>query len=178
MHMRPLPACLLLLATLPLTSCNQSDGGVRQPTFRYVKGQEGGCGNLFFHKGTQDKLEVLWVSADRKKLQLPDKGSRTFDLATTPEGLTVAVDLWKTAPRYSAYCNDISPDIPREATWKARKGKVTITVFEPQEKPGQAFRAYKASLRLEDVVFEDEAGNQATLKEETITEVRVGWYAG
>ena len=32
--------------------------------------------------------------------------------------------------------------------------------------------------RLQDVVFEDDAGHQATLKEETITDVLVGWYAG
>jgi hypothetical protein len=118
------------------------------------------------------------VSADRKKFQLPAPGSKTFDLAAAPDGLTVAVDLWKAAPRFSAYCNDISPDTQREATWKAKKGKVTITVFGPNEKPEKGTRDYKASIRLEHVLFEDDAGHQATLEKETITEVRVGWYAG
>jgi hypothetical protein len=178
MPTRPLPPCLLFLMSLALTSCNRDGLGVRTPTFRYVKTQEGGCANLFFHKGSEDRREVLWISADKKKLQLPERGSKTFDLAAAPEGLTIAVDLWKEAPRFSAYCNDISPDTQREATWKARKGKVTITVFEPEGKLGPGFRDYKASIRLEDVLFEDDAGNQATLKEETITEVRVGWLAG
>jgi hypothetical protein len=151
---------------------------VRYPTFRYVRDQQGGCGDLFFHKGSKDKLEVLWVSADKKKLRLPDKGSKTFDLAAAPDGLTVAVDLWTVLPRFAAYCNDISRDTQPEATWKARKGKVTITVAEPTGMPGQGARGYKASIRLDHVVFEDEAGNQATLNEEAITDVLVGWYAG
>jgi hypothetical protein len=183
MHVRRLTAALLLIATLALTSCDRNGSGgrqtgVRTPTFQYVKGQEGGCGDLFFHKGTGDRTEVLWVSADKKKLQLPEQGSKTFDLATAPDGLTVAVDVWAAPPRFSAYCNDISADTRREATWKAKKGKVTITVVEPPDKSKQGVGDYKASIRLEDILFEDDAGNQATLKEESITEVRVGWYAG
>jgi hypothetical protein len=33
-------------------------------------------------------------------------------------------------------------------------------------------------VRLENVLFEDDAGNQATLEKEQITEAVVGWYAG
>ena len=47
---------------------------------------------------------------------------------------------------------------------------------------GRAGRAgrkkYKASARLEGDVFEDDAGHQSTLKDETITEAVVGWLAG
>jgi hypothetical protein len=140
MHARRLTACLILIPALALPSCNREAAGMRYPTFQYVKEQEGGCADLFFHKGTKDQLEVLWVSADRKKLHLPATGSKTFDLATAPDGLTVAVDLWKAAPRFSAYCNDISPDTQREATWKVKKGKVTITVFGPKAKPEKGNR--------------------------------------
>jgi hypothetical protein len=161
-----------------LTACDRKLG-VRSPTFQYVREQEGGCGDLYCYKGTADRTEVLWVSADKKKLELPDKGSKTFDLATAPEGLVVAVDLWQTAPRFSAYCNDVSDgDAKLEATWKAKKGKITLTVFLPPNKEKQPREQSKASIRLQDVLFEDDAGNQATLKDETITEVLVGWYAG
>jgi hypothetical protein len=151
---------------------------VRHPTFRYVKEKEGGCGDLFFYKGTVDDREVLWVSADKEKLRLPNEGSRTFDLATAPQGLVVAVDLWEAAPRFRAYCNDISADTEREATWRAKEGKLTITVGGPVDPEGPGPRRYKAGARLEGVVFEDEAGHRATLQRETITEVAVGWYAG
>jgi hypothetical protein len=179
MSTRRLALALFVVTALAATSCdrNGSGGGagLRTPTFQYVKDQEGGCGDVFFHKGTADKTEVLWVSADKKKLQLPDKGSKTFDLAETPDGLTVAVDLWPQAPRFSAYCNDIGPDVQRDATWKAKKGKVTITLSEPEDKQGRG--SYKASVRLENVLF-DEGGRQATLKDEAITDVLVGWHAG
>jgi hypothetical protein len=36
---------------------------------------------------------------------------------------------------------------------------------------------HRASARLEGVVFEDGAGSQAMLKEETIMDVLVGWFA-
>jgi hypothetical protein len=172
MPRRHLTLALLLVPVLALASCAR----LRSPTFQYVKEQQGGCGDVYFHKGTADKTEVLWVSADKKKLQLPDKGSKTFDLATAPDGLVVAVDLWPQAPRFSAYCNDIAPDVRPDATWKAKKGKVTITVSEPEDKKGRG--SYKASVHLEDVLFEDDAGHQATLKDEAITDVLVGWYAG
>jgi hypothetical protein len=179
---RKLKLGVLLALAGALCSCQQvSDAprpAVPTPTFRYVKEKEGGCADLYLYKGTADDLEVLWISAQREKLKLPDKGSRTFDLAAAPDGLRVAIDLWEKAPRFHAYCNDISPDTKRLATWKATKGKLTITVAEPAEQGGAGRKKYKASARLEGVVFEDDAGHQATLKDETITEAVVGWLAG
>jgi hypothetical protein len=189
----PMNACrrtraVLVSVVVVLSSCQQSSPlpalkpGAPPPggptlTFQYVK--EGGCGDIFLHKGTADDREVLWISADKKKLNLPAKGSSTFDLAKVPEGLQVAVDQWDQTPKFSAYCNDISPNAKKVATWKARKGKLTITLAGPAEpaQPGRS-NTYKASVRLEGVVFEDDAGHQATLKEETITDAMVGWYAG
>jgi hypothetical protein len=167
-------SCLLFVTALAITSCD----AVRAPTFAFVKEKEGGCGNVFFHKGTKDGTEFLVVSADKTKLGLPEKGSKTFDLAKAPDGLTVVVDLWKTAPRFSPYCNDISASETREAIWKARKGKVTITFLGPSGKPIDGRGNYRASIKLENVTFEDDSGHQATLKEESITEVLVGWLAG
>jgi hypothetical protein len=177
MTSRFLTLCFLFTTTLAAASCTEV-AGVRRPTFAYVKEQEGGCGYLFFYKGTKDRIEVLWASVNKKKLKLPDKGSKSFDLASSLDGLTVAVDLWKAPPRFSAYCNDIGPDTTREAIWKAKKGKVTITVFEPEDKQHSGRGNYRANLKLEGVVFEDDAGHQAILKEESITNVLVGWYAG
>jgi hypothetical protein len=121
---------------------------------------------------------VLWISADKEKLKLPGKGSSTFDLGAAPDGLQVAIDLWERAPRFRAYCNDISPDTKKLATWKAKKGKLIITILEPAERAEPGAKKYKASAHLEGVVFEDSAGNQAMLKEETISEAIVGWFAG
>jgi hypothetical protein len=185
MSTRRLTALLFLVVPLALGSCQRWKVGTaplgtvgRAPTFNYVKETEGGCANFFFHKGTADQREVLWISADQKTLQLPDEGTKTFDLAVSPDGLQVAVDLWETAPRFSAYCNDISPDTRKEATWKATKGKITITVHTPPDLAQPPPQKHKASARLEGVVFEDDAGHQVTLPEETIIDQLVGWYAG
>src|SRR5262249_11573402 len=140
------------------------------PTFKYVKEKEGGCANLFLYKGTADDLEVLWISADREKLKLPGKGSCTFDLGAAPDGLQVGIDLWDKAPRFPAYCSDISPDTKKLAIWKAKKGKLIITISESAEQTEPGPKKYKASAHLEGVVFEDDDGHQATLKEETIRE--------
>jgi hypothetical protein len=183
---RRLTVSSLLVAALMLASCGRDSsqhsllgtGTVRRLTFQYVKEKEGGCNDVFFHKGSADGREILWVAADKKKLRLPRSGSKTFDLAEAADGLTVAVDLWPTAPRFSPYCNDIAPDNEKEVTWHAKKGKVTITIGKPVGPQDAGMRRYLASVRLEDVVFEDEEGNQATLPEEKITDVAVGWYAG
>lgn len=175
-----MPSCAVLLLAAALSSCHRGGGSAAPaaPTFKYVKEKEGGCANVYLHKGTADDLEVLWIVAEKEKLKLPSKGSVTFELAKALDGLQVAIDLWDKAPRFSAYCNDISPDTERKATWKAKKGKVTISIHGPIDPGEPRPRRYKASARLEDVVFEDDAGNQATLKLETITEAIVGWYAG
>jgi hypothetical protein len=179
MNARSPAALLFLMAAFVLPSCSpRSLGRLRIPTFNYAKETEGGCADVYLHKGTADKREVLWISADKKKLKLPDEGSKTFDLAEAPDGLLVAVDLWDKAPRFSAYCNDIGPDTKREATWKAKKGKITLTLHPMEEGEKTGPRQYKASARVQDMLFEDDAGHQATLKNETITEVLVGWYAG
>jgi hypothetical protein len=169
----------LLLTIVVLPSCRQAEAPPGPTlTFKYVKEQEGGCANLYLYKGTADRLEVLWISADKEKLKLPVKGSRTFDLAAAPDGLLVAVDVWKKAPRFGAYCNDIAPDAERLATWKAKKGTLVLTVAEPEPGGEAGPKTYKASARLENVDFEDDAGHRATLKDETIHDARVGWFAG
>jgi hypothetical protein len=205
MNLRRLLAGLLIVAPLGLCSCfgnkneeggnnapqggnNGSQGGgilpqggqVRMPTFKFVKKNEGGCGidHVFFYKGTDDMREVVWISADKKKFDLLAKGTKTFDIAKTSEELNVKLDLWDKTPKYRAYCNDISNvDAQRESTWTAKKGKITITIHEDVAEPTK-HRNYKASAKLEGVVFDDGAGHEATLKEETITEVMVGWLAG
>ncbi|HEY7309769.1 MAG TPA: hypothetical protein VH643_10460 [Gemmataceae bacterium] len=179
MNRRQPAVLLLLLAIFVLPSCGPKFlGQVRTPTFNYVKESEGGCADVYLHKGTADNREVLWISANKEKLKLPDNDSKTFNLADAPDSLRVAVDLWDKAPRFSAYCNDISPDTKREATWKAKKGTITLTLHPTKEGEKERPRRYKASARLDNVTFEDDAGHQATLKNETITEVLVGWYAG
>jgi hypothetical protein len=180
MNRRGLTSGVFGFLVVAVSSCQPGDAARTDPTaptFKYVKEKEGGCRDLFLFKGTADGLEVLWISADKEKLKLPAKGSITFDLAAS-DGLMAAVDLWEKPPTSPAYCNDIAPDTKKKATWRAKKGKLTITISETVDpaKPGR--KTYKASARLERVTFEDSAGNQATLKEETITDALVGWVPG
>ncbi len=177
MNRRWLPPVMSFAVALGVTSCKPAIF-VQTPSFKYVKQNQGGCGDLFVYKGTADNLEVLWISAEKDKLKLPEKSSKTFDLAAAPDGLSVAVDLWDKAPRFSAYCNDISPDTKTTSTWRGKSGKVTITVHGPVDPAGPNPRQYKVSVRLENVLFEDDAGHQATLGSEEINDAVVGWYAG
>jgi hypothetical protein len=202
MNLRRLVAGLMIVIPVGLCSCfgNKNDkneqggnnepqgggnllphgGAVRMPTFQFVKKNEGGCGidHAFFYKGTEDMREVVWISADKKKLDLLAKGTKTFDIAKRPEGLIVKLDLWDKTPKFVHYCNDISDNESKlESTWTAKKGKITIAIHEDVPEPTK-HRNYKASAKLEGVVFDDGAGHEATLKEETITEVMVGWLAG
>jgi hypothetical protein len=170
----------LLFAAL-ISSCDRTDArrvAVRAPKFNYAKDKEGGCGDVFLYKGSADDLEVLWIATDKDKLKLPKSGSIKFDLATAPEGLHVAVDLWDSAPKFHAYCNDISAGDHKKTTWTATSGKLTLTFLGPVDEPGPGPKRYKVSARLEGVVFEARSGDQATLKEEAISETIVGWYAG
>lgn len=173
---------ILFCVTLAMVSCTPRTPNlpmfVHEPSFKYVKQEEGGCADIFVYKGTADDLEVLWVSAEKEKLKLAAKGSKTFDLAESPKGLQVAIDLWEKAPRFSAYCNDISDDTKKIATWKGKRGRITITILEPIDPVGPGPKRYKATVRLENILFEDEDGHQATLGKEEITEAVVGWYAG
>jgi len=178
-------ASILLIIALPfaLVSCNggENGGGVfaaRTPTFKYVKAGEGGCGHVHLFKESEDKREFLLIRADKKPLGLPEKGSKEFDLAKAPEELAVQIELWTTAPKFIPYCNCVRDSSKLEATWKAKAGKITITLHDPLAGEEGPVKRYKASAKLERVVFEDDAGRKATLKEETITEVIVGWFAG
>jgi hypothetical protein len=167
-----LSVALLFIGLLSLIGCNG-----RTPTLTYVKEAEGGCADVFLFKAMADQREWLWVSADKKKLNLPDKGSKTFDLADELDGLMVKIDLWSGTPKFQPYCNCVRGGENVDATWTARSGKVTITIQEPL--PGEGpLKRYKVSAKLEGVVFENEAGQRLTLQQETITEVLCGWYAG
>src|SRR4051812_35098028 len=99
MNMRLLTICIPAIIALLLCSCQRNGAppavtapaAIATPTFKYVKGKEGGCANLFLYKGTADDLEVLWIRATKDKLKLPVKGSQAFDLAAARDGLQVAI---------------------------------------------------------------------------------------
>jgi hypothetical protein len=171
---------LTLFGCLALPACQRvpplSGDAFAPPTFAYA-GEGGGCAHIFLFKGTQDGTEFLTVSAEIEKLKLPAKGTRTFEIADVKQGLAIAVDLWEKKPDHLRYCNDIDDDPKLKAKWVAKRGKVTITLEEPA-KGDNPNRTFKASVRLENIEFEDAAGHKATLKEESFKDVTVGWYAG
>lgn len=184
MHLRNLiPA---LFAALPLFFCGCNKGenggggffGGRTPTFQFAKEEEGGCGDLSLYKATADKRDYVLVNADKDKLKLKLFDSKEFDIAAAPDDVHVRIELWSSVPKFVPYCNCVRDGSKLEATWTAKSGKVTITLGDFVDHPGDPLRRYKASAKLENVVFQDDAGRKATLKEATITDVIVGWYAG
>ena len=72
MNLRWLAAVISFAVALGITSCKPALF-VQTPSFKYTKEKQGGCADLFFYKGTADDLEVLWISANKDKLKLPEK---------------------------------------------------------------------------------------------------------
>ena len=158
----------ILAAAIPLlvSACNRGEngGGVfagRTPTLMFAKESGSGCGDVFLYKATEDKREYLLVSADKQLLNLPELGSKIFDLAQAPEGLLVTIELWSRASKHTPYCNCVSEGELRETTWNAKSGKVTITIHEALD-PDGPMRTRRAP-KFENVVFEDDSGRKTTL---------------
>jgi hypothetical protein len=163
-----------MVVFLPLASCEQrrapstpapTPAPPAVPTFKYVAGNEYGCGNLFLYKGTTDGLEVLWIKALKIYTEEPAIGTRTYDISALADEITIGIDMWGTNG-FGCYCNEFADDKPK-VTWKAKKGKVSITISDVRPAVSDGLR-YKASARLEGVVLENNAGKQATLELETI----------
>lgn len=185
MYIRNRMLALLTLSAFMFLGCNRAENGGggqglfagRTPTMQFVKEGEGGCADVFLFKATADDREFLWVSADTKSLNIPPLGSKEFDLANPPEGLQVKIELWMAKSRFTPYCNCVTDNTPRDSTWSAKSGKVTITLHDFVDPEGP-MRRYKASAKFDNVVFEDDGGRKTTLKSETITQILVGWFAG
>lgn len=191
---------LLVLIAIPLTlcACRRADNGGdnggrdgghffggggkdkkgRMPTFKYVKEQDGGCADVLLFTATADKREYLCVHADKKKFNLPEKGEKTIDIAEARADFGLTVQLWETAPKFTPYCNCVTDNNLPGSTWKAIRGKVTFTMLGPAIVPEGANPTYRVSARFENVVFRSESGQEATMKEATISDIACGWYAG
>lgn len=163
----------LVLPLLLLPACS----GGPTPQLKYA-GAAGGCADIFVYKGDATGREYLVVWTDRTKLKLPDEGEVAFDLAKSPAGLNVSIDLWNRKPEHLRYCNDIADDEKKLATWTATAGQVTITTHGPVPNQGGGPRRYTVTVKLANVVFSDGAGRTVTLPSETFADVVVGWYAG
>ncbi|MEP7220464.1 MAG: hypothetical protein ABI876_16180, partial [Bacteroidota bacterium] len=120
--------------------------------------------------------EYLIVSVDRQAVAL-DTTTRTFDLATSPNGISVTIDRYAYAPSLPKYCNDVlSASDPKPATWRGISGSVTITLSTNSAPSGAT---YTATATLKNLVFQSPSGDEkATLAEQTLKDVVVGWYAG
>jgi hypothetical protein len=135
-----------------------------------------GCGDIYLTISNAAHTEYLIVTVDRQTVVL-DTATRTFDLATSPNGISVTVDRYAYAPSLPKYCNDvISASDPKPATWRAISGSVAITLSMNSVPSGNT---YTATATLKNLVFQSpSADEKVTLTEQTLKDVVVGWYAG
>jgi hypothetical protein len=94
----------------------------RTPALTYVGGS--GCGNVFLYGWSDDRTEVIAVSADKSLLQLSTT-ARTFDIVSAQTGLEVVVHLYERPLRSWSFCGDVGSGMPTEV-WRATRGTVTI----------------------------------------------------
>jgi hypothetical protein len=141
--------------------------------------QSRGCGNIRVYKLNQEYTAAIVVEADTAKLHL-SREMKTFDLGNKREGLQVYIDFYFYLPEGNGfirqlYCNDVASYHQPPKKWVAQRGEVQITLGEPVP-PGIG---YKATVRLENVHFVDENGqNEIVLSQLIFNDVFVGWLPG
>ncbi|MDB5034655.1 MAG: hypothetical protein JWQ98_1896 [Chlorobi bacterium] len=163
-----------LLAISLLGGC-ATDPATLTPGLQY-QGGAGGCGDIYITSSNAARTEYLVIDARRDQLAL-GTAPKTFDLAQSPGGLSITIDLYAYAPTLPKYCNDvISANDLKPATWKAISGSATITLSTDSIPSGNT---YTATVTLKNVVFRDPSGGrQVTLAEQMLKNVVVGWYPG
>lgn len=138
-----------------------------------------GCGHIRVHKVNQEYTAAIVVQTDTAKLHLSTE-TKTFEIGSRVEGLQVYIDFYYYVPEGNGaigvhYCNDLAFNHTPPRKWYAQQGKVQITLADL----GLSEIGYKATVRLEDVHFVDENGqNEIVLSQLIFKDVFVGWLPG
>jgi hypothetical protein len=166
---------LPLLLPLFVASCCIGPDAPR-PTMQYTT-EGSGCADFIVYKSNASGTEYLRVQLNRE-VHAVSTQPRTFDLAATPTGLVIDIDVYPSRPQSPRYCNDaLIADDPSPEVWSARSGRVTISVSADTLTPDPN-NLYKATVKLEGLTFRSRDGETVFLEEEVFENVTVGWYPG
>lgn len=169
---RIIPILFLCLPLFLLTSC-----GTEPIDPAGFTGRTGGCGSFFVYRFNTEFTEAVVVSVDRSQLPVVDSTEMTLELTLPAEHVEVRIDRFdKRAENY--YCNDVRTDGDPEVEerWNALSGSIRIVIGNGDANAVDEF--YQVIVRLENVVFENENGEQVTVDAVDIDTTNVGWFPG
>jgi hypothetical protein len=146
----------------------------RTPSLSYA--DAGGCGHVFVYGSSEDRTEIITVSADKVLLQLSTL-PQTFDLATQLNGLEVIVHVYE-RPARPEFCNDLHRPgaAVAEETWRATRGTITIELTAPGVGTGSF--TYRATVRIVGAEFVNASGTRVRQERPITLSAIVGWVAG
>jgi hypothetical protein len=150
----------LLFALIACTSCNKPSVP-STPSFSYRSSTSlKSCGNIV-HKHTADGREFLCVELDPTKIKRHGFQPINIDLSNSTEGVKVVVEYWSHAVD-DPYCNPGASTAKKLRVWHAKEGTLTI----PTPPSSDITSLSEITFMLHNVVFEDEKGNKAMLRDE------------
>jgi len=137
---------IIVSSALPAERAAPSPPG---PSLRFSTATRG-CGDAFVTSENTEGTEALTVVLDRKHLGLTT-APKTFEIEKRPEGLDVAVLVYKAKPPHTTLCSDIAESPEWTPTrWSATRGRVVASISNAAPKPLQC---YSVDVHLEGVAF-------------------------
>jgi hypothetical protein len=133
----------------------------------FTQAGSNGCGLLAVYTWNTEGTVAIVVEADLRIVQLGN-GPGEFALANAPAGVRVRRDVYAVAQKDFDYCSDLKvlpSDKPARSL--ARSGRLTIDLQERT----------RATVRLEDVVFEGADGARLGVPGRLTIVARVGGFS-
>ena len=165
-------------------SCSDNDDNVdnniTNPEDLDFTGQAFGCGNFFVVQFlSDDNLNtVLWVEGSgRENLELT---SEIQDFSLPNDNLNINIQLWD-GPVNDLFCTDIA--LPNQPvllnTWTAISGNLRVSVSNVETDETISLSTfYNVTNTLDNVLFENENGEQILIESLSIEDVSVCFFAG
>jgi hypothetical protein len=143
------------LSTLVVTACLtiRCAAPVDGPEFKYVESRA--CSDVIVYTWNEPLTEYLVVEGDLKRLGIPLGSTRTLEIASAGNPLSVRVDMYQEQASYP-HCSDVVFD-DKPTAWHATSGTMTITrsAEQPILPP-----TYRVVITVANLVFEGPRGQR------------------
>lgn len=121
------------------------------PGFQYVASRA--CSNVLAYTWSEGLTEYLVVSADIMRLEMTLGTTRTFDVATVSDHLSIRVDMYAERA-VDLYCSDVKMNQELDA-WRAISGTVTIALPISQgNDPSVLYSNYRVVITVADLMLQ------------------------
>jgi hypothetical protein len=163
------------MAPRPSTGVGASQDLALEPRFDYTETL--GCGDVSFHGVNAARTEILQVEADFARLG-GQAGRRVFDLSKPPAGVVVTIALYAEPQVNRPNCRDVTihevgKPIAVPVRWQAVRGRLVVDRGLKGIRPDEPW-LFRATLRLEGVMFRSAAGQTMKMERPFTWEGDVG----